>query len=92
MQFDGILTAHLKLDGFEVYIHAMIDTNDSAVRYGAILEFHGDGLAAELDEEADELHMLWSSGVFSNVILAVVVETCALWFGNGDERSHRMGR
>lgn len=35
----------------------MIDANNGAMRHGAVLELHSDGLAAELNEEADEFHV-----------------------------------
>lgn len=63
-----------------MYVHAVINTHDSTVRHSAVLEFYSDSLAAELDKEADELHNPW---IIFITILSVVVETCALWFGEG---------
>lgn len=56
MQRSGVAAADLEFDGLHVDVHAVVDADDGAMDDGTILELDGDGLAAQLDQELDELH------------------------------------
>lgn len=56
LQLDGIPVFHRHLHCLQVSVHRDVHSGDRAVDLGAVLQFDGDRLVAQLHEESDEFH------------------------------------